>query len=273
MQRRTFLQRTVIMAVTGAAAAAGPGFGLAPADETTGTDADELPTLARFQLRGTITAIHANPTSTDLGGHRIVADASVNPDLKIEGTLEVGAIAHVAGYLQRSGDALQLMASRIEVRPAESQRFRLSGVVSELNAEAKFIVIDGQKIMLDASKVPSLTVDPSVKVGVRALAQGLVLEGVKYAILVRAVAAEREGFHVKGVVSELDPEGKFIVIDGQRIVLDASIVPTLRIDPAVKAGGLAEAFGLVLDGFKYAVVVWAGERERFEVEGLVRELD
>jgi hypothetical protein len=227
MDRRRFLRRMLFAGGLAAAATAGPGIGLVLADDDTDDDTttatDAAPRRRRFRTRGEITAIGSDPTTIQVDGRWIVVDSDVNPDLSLNGELAVGDVVIVVGYVEYDGDETLYIAQRVgtlDASPQRKQRFRVVGELTAWDQDAGVLAVDGEEIPIDEDVQPLRRVVEGLEVGDFVLVAGVVLDGARYAALIRrGDRRRREGqrFQVRGRLTEVGEDS--IVVDGQTIRL------------------------------------------------------
>ncbi len=224
MDRRRFLGRMLFAG--GVAAAAGPGIGLVMADDDTNTAApatDAATRRRRFRTRGEITAIGADPTTIQVNGRWIVVDPEVNPDLSLSGELAVGVVVAVVGYVEHAGDETVYIAQRVgtlDASPQRKQRFRVVGELTAWDQDAGALAVDDEEILIDEDVQPLRRVAEGLEVGDFVLVAGVVLDGTRFAALIRPGDRRRrdgERFQVRGRLTEIGEDA--IVVDDQTIRL------------------------------------------------------
>ena len=227
MDRRRFLRRMLFAGGLAAAATAGPGIGLVLADDDTDDDTttatDAATRRRRFRTRGEITAIGTDPTAIQLHGRWIVVDSDVNPELSLSGELAVGVVVAVVGYVEHDGDETLFIAQRVgtlDALPQRKQRFRVVGELTAWDLDAGVLAVDDEEILIDEDVQPLHRVAEGLEVGDFVLVAGVVLNGARYAALIRqGDRRRREGqrFQIRGRLTEVGEES--IIVDDQTIRL------------------------------------------------------
>ena len=225
MDRRSFLKRSALVGGLAAAALAGPGMGVALADD--GDAADETGEgevrRRRFRLRGRISELAEDSTSIRLQDRWIIVDEQVNPELEVSGELEIGAFALVQGWIETDGEQPRLIAQRVRVQSQHDLRrpFRTVGTVERWEPDDGMLVINAREIRIDADVVPVEYIAPDLSVGDWAFVAGWVVDGTTYAAVVRTRSddppPDGERFHLRGRLEQVADH--HIMVDEQPILI------------------------------------------------------